>query len=72
MKLQDLTTKSPGTDSRRDVIGQVAASGEDKLFFPLAHVAILDQDVLDDEYFEPGDVNDFVRDYGSWNPDREF
>ena len=72
MKLQALTTGSAGTDAGRDVTGHVAASGEEESFFPHAHVAILDEDVLDDECFEPDGVNEVVRNCGLWNPDREL
>ena len=41
-------------------------------FLASAEVPILDDDLLDDGYFEPDGVNDFVRDAEAWDPDREF
>ena len=46
-----------------------AAAAEE--YFPHGRVPILDDDLLDDAYFEPDGVNDFVRDFESWDPDRE-
>ena len=66
MGLQNVTISK--TAQRRDTMPRIANAAED--FFPHAHVAILDDDLLD-EYFEPDGVNDFVRDFESWNPDRE-
>ena len=47
-----------------------AATAEE--YFPYAEVPILDDDLLDEGYFEPDGVNDFVRDAEAWDPDREF
>ena len=41
-------------------------------FLASAEVPILDDDLLEDGYFEPDGVNDFARDAEAWNPDREF
>ena len=65
-----LQTVTISKSSRRNAPPQVNAAAEE--FFPHAHVAILDDDLLEDEYFEPDGVNDFVRDFESWDPDREF
>ena len=71
MELQTFTTKNLGTSGKRDAILHAAASAEEKIYFPHPDVPILDVNP-DDEFFEPDGVNDFVRDFGSWNPDREF
>ncbi|MEP6610029.1 MAG: hypothetical protein ABJA83_15340 [Burkholderiaceae bacterium] len=72
MALQNVTKNSLRSNVSRGVIGQMAASADDESYFPHAHVPILDASLLDeDEYFEPDGVNDFVRDFGSWDPDRE-
>ena len=71
MALQNFTKNSLRSNVSREVIGRMAASADDKSYFPHAHVPILDDSLLDEEYFEPDGVNDFVRDHGSWNPDRE-
>ena len=71
MELQAFKTNSFGTNGSRDTISRAAANAEEKTYFPHAHVPILDESLLEDEYFEPDGVNDFVRDLGSWNPDRE-
>ncbi|MEP7084545.1 MAG: hypothetical protein ABI854_07375 [Betaproteobacteria bacterium] len=70
MALQNLTKISLRSSVNHEVIGRMAASADDKMYFPHAHVPIL-EDNPEDEYFEPDGVNDFVRDYGSWDPDRE-
>ena len=49
----------------------VASASVDE-FLANAEVPILDDDLLDDGYFEPDGVNDFVRDAEAWDPDREF
>jgi hypothetical protein len=49
----------------------VAASSVEE-FLATAEVPILDDDLMDDGYFEPDGVNDFVRDAEAWDPDREF
>ena len=49
----------------------VASANVDE-FLASAAVPILDDDLLDDGYFEPDGVNDFVRDAEAWDPDREF
>ena len=51
------------------IMALAAATAEE--YFPHAEVPILDDDV-DDGYFEPDGVNDFVRDAEAWDPDREF
>ena len=56
--------------SRRQPNPHLAAATAEE-YFPHAEVPILDDDV-DDGYFEPDGVNDFVRDAEAWNPDREF
>jgi hypothetical protein len=70
MELQAFTTNNLGTNGSRDAIGRVAASAEEKIYFPHAHVPILDDNLLD-AYSEPDGVADFVRDLESWDPDRE-
>ena len=70
MKLPELT-RIPAKGGGLDTTSQVVASGEEESFSPHADVAILDEDVLDDDYFEPEGMNDFIRDHGSWDPDRE-
>ena len=72
MELHAFTTNSLESNGSRDNISRVAAGAEEETYFPHAHVPILDDDLLDDESFEPDGVNDFVRDLGSWDPDREF
>ena len=57
--------------SRRVSTPMVAAASIDELMAN-AEVPILDDDLLDDDYFEPDGVNDFVRDAEAWDPDREF
>ena len=49
----------------------VASASVDE-FLANAEVPILDDDLLDDGYFEPDGVNDFFRDAEAWDPDREF
>ena len=66
MGLQKVTMKN---SRRPDAI--VAAANVDE-FLASAEVPILDDDLLDDGYFEPDGVNDFVRDAEAWDPDREF
>ena len=67
MGLQNVTISKSA--NRRATMPRIAAAAEE--FFPHAHVPILDDDLVED-YFEPDGVNDFVRDFGSWDPDREF
>ena len=57
------------TTTQRNRMPHLGANAEE--FFPHAHVPILDDDLLD-EYSEPDGVNDFVRDFESWDPDKEF
>ena len=52
--------------------GALVASSSVDEFLASAEVPILDDDLLDDGYFEPDGVNDFVRDAEAWDPDREF
>ena len=52
--------------------GALVASASVDEFLASAEVPILDDDLLDDGYFEPDGVNDFVRDAEAWDPDREF
>ena len=63
MGLQTTTS----TMMKKAAIRGLQAGGDE--FFPHAHVAILDDDI--DDYFEPDGVNDFVRDFEAWDPDRE-
>lgn len=67
MGLQKATTLKNG----RQHSALVATANVEK-FLASAEVPILDDDLLDDGYFEPDGVNDFVRDAEAWDPDREF
>jgi hypothetical protein len=68
MGLQTVTLSK--TTTGRNTLPHLSADAEE--FFPHAHVPILDDDLLEDEYFEPDGVNDFVRDFEAWDPDKEF
>ena len=74
MGLQNQMNKTTRRASNAAPLAMVATSAlsvED--FLATAEVPILDDDVLlDDDYFEPDGVNDFVRDAEAWDPDREF
>ena len=63
--------KSMMMKNSRQPSALVAAANVDA-FLASAEVPILDDDLLDDGYFEPDGVNDFVRDAEAWDPDREF
>lgn len=63
--------KATMTKNSRQPGALVAAANVDE-FLASAEVPILDDDLLDDGYFEPDGVNDFVRDAEAWDPDREF
>ena len=67
MGLQKVSTIK---NSRQPTALVAAANVEE--FLASAEVPILDDDLLDDGYFEPDGVNDFVRDAEAWDPDREF
>ena len=68
MELSNLRTNST-TKRSHAMAGRMAASAED--YFPHGLVPILDDDLLEDDYFEPDGVNDFIRNHDSWDPDRE-
>lgn len=68
MGLQTMTSTTFKKSASRGEPIHMHAAGED--FFPHAHVPILDDDLAED-YFEPDGVNDFVRDFESWDPDRD-
>ena len=68
MGLQNTTANKT---SRRVPPLHLAAATADE-YFPHGSVPILDDDLLDDNYFEPDGVNDFVRDAEAWDPDRDL
>ena len=69
MALQNSMSTTNTSAGRRDANAHLHAAEE---YFPHGRVPILDDDLLiEDEYFEPDGVNDFVRDFESWDPDRE-
>lgn len=71
MALQSTTSTINTSAGRREANAHLHAAAEE--YFPHAHVPILDDDLLlEDDYFEPDGVNNFVRDFESWDPDREF
>ena len=64
MELRNVTRNSLGSSSSsRNGMDRIHADAEEKMYFPHAHVPILD-DELDDEGFEPDGVNNFMRHLG--------
>lgn len=70
MALQNSMSTTNTSAGRREANAHLHAAAEE--YFPHGRVPILDDDLLiEDEYFEPDGVNDFVRNFESWDPDRE-
>lgn len=68
MALQTVKAIRTEATGRREAIGLMAANADEKIYFPHADVPILDVDLLEDDYFEPDGVNDYMRER-SWSPD---